>query len=600
MKGTIVSTWIKTARKLYDDNLVDEAMESVGLNPNRIFKPIEDIGDSYPLNMMKYIADKQGKSNYEVWKEIGRDNIFTFSKDYPAFFKHDNLYSFLKSMYDVHVVVTKKIKGAKPPILRVKAIDKYTAEMTYKSSRGMFGYFHGLLEGAAKYYNEEIKIHTIEKTDDFTKIHIKFENEISYQKTYKINKLFSLGFMKSLELKIATASLIFIGIPYLLFSNVVNNNILTGITIGLTFIIPYLVSKLLFMPKKSIITHLEHLIDKNYAEEMKISTGDFFEEINNLILNYKSTVKSDFVGFKGMTDELTVFTDKFNEIANNMRDTSKEIAGVVEQVAEGAVNQAEETESSAYLLNNNINTLNQIVEKENESKDDLQGSVSRLEDGQKELRNTSKNLQEIMVEFSKVKENGLKLQNRAKDVTKIVEAVEAISDQTNLLALNASIEAARAGELGRGFAVVAQEIRELAEESKESVNNINNNLISFIEEINKLVEQIENQYSVLEQENQKLSDVADMSQNIVTSIQNVSNSLIEMINKLTNETESINSVSSNIESLAAIAEENSASSEEVSSNVTTYTNEIEKMTENIKEFRKMAEEFGKDLDRYKI
>lgn len=30
MKGTVVSTWIKTCRSLYGDSVVNEAMQSVG------------------------------------------------------------------------------------------------------------------------------------------------------------------------------------------------------------------------------------------------------------------------------------------------------------------------------------------------------------------------------------------------------------------------------------------------------------------------------------------------------------------------------------------------------------------------------------------
>lgn len=600
MKGTIVSAWIKTSRKLYGDSLVDRAMEKASMDPRRIFKPTEDIEDSKAFSIVEYISREVQKDVYNLWKEIGNDNILTFSKDYPAFFEHKNLYSFLRSMYDVHVVVTEKIPGARPPILNMKAIDKNTAEMTYKSSRGMFGYFHGMLEGAARFYNEDVKIETVEKTNDYTKIHITFPNQIYYFKTYRINKLLSLGFIRSLEGKIAIASLLFVGLPYLLLSNYLDGIALTATTIGLSTLVPYLVSKLLFVPKKNILKQLEDMKDRNYSEENDLSTMDFFEDINKAINEYKNIIKSDFVGFKGTTDELNVFGEKFNEISVNMSTTSREISSVVEQVAEGAVSQADETESAAYLLNNNIKTLNTIVDNENTSKDELQVAVDMLNRGYEDLQGTSINLKNILKEFSLVKENALGLQNRAKDVTKIVETVEAISDQTNLLALNAAIEASRAGDMGRGFAVVAQEIRALAEGSKTAVKNINSNLVSFIHEIDSVVNQVENQYTVLEDENEKLSSVATSNYDTVVSIERVSDSLIEMINQLTTETQAINRVSENIESLAAIAEENSASSEEVSANVTTYASELEKMVENIREFKKVSEEFKKDLVKYKL
>ncbi|MTI48852.1 MAG: chemotaxis protein [Firmicutes bacterium] len=600
MKGTIVQAWIKTCRKIYGDDLTNEAMTANNMDPKKLFKPTEDIEDSYAMGIVDFISKEVDKKSYDVWKSIGNDNVLTFSEDYPAFFKHKNLYSFLKSMYDVHVVVTQKIPGAKPPILKMKAIDGYTAEMTYNSSRGMFGYFHGMIEGAAKFYGETIEVKEIEKTNSYTKIHVRFSEQIYYHKSYKINKLLSFGFIKSIEVKIGIASLLFIGIPYGILSRFIDGTMLTGVTLGLTLLVPYIFSKLLMMPKKSVFNVLNDLKNRNYSEETNISTNDFFEEIIISLTDYRNILKSDFVGFKGMTDELNVFGDKFNEISKKMGETSKDISGVVEQVAQGATGQANETESAAYLLNNNIEALNKIVEEENTSKSDLETAVNKISDGYEELNDTSVSLKNILAEFAQVKESSLSIQTRAEDVTKIVETVESISDQTNLLALNAAIEASRAGEAGRGFTVVADEIRTLAEDTKDAVKNINDNLISFIKEINDLVGQIEVQFTVLEEENTKLSSVAESNYSTVNSIEKVSSSLIRMINKLTDETSSINSVSQNIESLAAIAEENSASSEEVSANVTVYTQEIDKMMESIREFKKVSTDFKEDLEKYSI
>ncbi|WIV12282.1 heme NO-binding domain-containing protein [Proteiniborus sp. MB09-C3] len=600
MKGTIVSAWIKTSRKLYDDSLVNEAMTAVGMNPDKIFKPTEDIEDSYARGFVDAISKKLGKSANDTWEEIGIDNVLTFSEDYPGFFKYKNLYSFLKAMYDIHVVVTERIPGANPPILSMKAISGNMAEMTYKSQRGMFGYFHGMLKGAAKYYNESINVEVIEKTDTFTKIHITFAEQIYEYKQYRFNKFLSLGFIKKFEIKVAVASLILVGIPHILLSSFLDKWPLAGITLVLSFLVPAIITKLLLMPTKSIMYQLRNLKENNFSEEHDISTNDFFEDINSLINGYKDVLREDFVGFKGMTDELNVFSDKFNDISNNMNFTSKEISAVVEQVAMGAVNQAEETENSAYLLNNNIVALNKISDDENHSKDELEKVVERIGNSYNELKSTSSNLDNMLNEFERVKENSLSLQKRAQDVTKIVETVETIADQTNLLALNAAIEASRAGDQGRGFAVVADEIRKLAEESKNAVQHINSNLLSFINEIDSVVSQVENQYSILDNENTKLSSVADVNHSIVISVKEVSSSLIEAIKQLNDETSNINKVSENIESLAAIAEENSASSEEVSANMTSYAAELEKMMDNIVEFKNVSEAFKEDLEKYKM
>lgn len=600
MKGTMVSVWVRTSRKLFGDSLIDDALESVGLPRDKMFKPTEDITDSVAKGIVEYIANSRNKSLDDTWMEIGMDNVATFSQDYPAFFMQSNLYSFLKSMYDVHVVVANRIPGAKPPLLNMRAVGDRVAEMTYKSNRGMFGYFKGMLTGSAKYFGEKIDVETLDQTDDFLKIRITFENQIHFQKDYKVNKIFSFGVVKDLEAKSAIMSLIFLGLPSVLSFKLLGGITGTIVTLILSLLVPFLSSKSLNAPIKLIVSQLNDLKNRHFTEDTTIRSNDIYEDLNALIGEFKDIIKSDFVGFKGLTDELNVFSDKFNHASINMNNITKDISDVVEEVAHVAVSQASETENSAYLLNNNIMTLNEIVRDENQSKDDLEVTVDRINKDYENLKFTSSNLEVILSEFEKVKTNSINLQKRAQDVTKIVDAVENISDQTNLLALNAAIEASRAGEYGRGFAVVAEEVRDLAEESKLAVKNINNNLKSFISDIDSVVKQVENQYTVLEKENVRLSDVADSNFETVTSIKSVSNNIITMINQLTQETESINKVSLSIESLAAIAEENSASSEEVSSSVSTYAAELENMMSDIKEFKRLSETFKKDLENYNL
>lgn len=600
MKGTIVSAWVQTCRDIYGDEVTNDALKSLKIAPNKIFTPTEDIDDKTALGIIDYIAKSNGKTSDEVWKTMGNSNVMTYSKVYPAFFRYKNLYSFLKAMYDIHVVVTKRVRGAKPPILGIIPIDKYTAHMTYASPRGMFSYFLGMLEGASKYYKEDVKVETLERTKDFLKISITFKEEIVHKKKYVFNKALSLGFIKNLETKIALLSLLFVGVPTAVIYKVAGNGLALPLALVLSAIVPFLFSSLLLKPVNSIKLSLEKLLEKDLSYIEDISTGDVLGEINNSINGIKDSIKADFVGYKGTTDELNVFADKFSEISNNMSFTSKDITGVVEQVAEGAISQATETEDIAFQLNKSVDSLNEIADKENQGKDDLEQAVNKMKTGFEDLNSTSKSLNQILLQFSKVEEKGQDLQNRANDVRDIVDTVEKISEQTNLLALNASIEAARVGEYGKGFAVVAMEIRKLAEGSQEAVQTINNILESFITEIGGFVTDISNQYSILENENGTLNTVAKENEKAVNSVSQVSNLIINLTKELTKETQNITKLSSNIESLAAIAQENSASSEEVAANVQSYTEEISRMIESIHEFKNVSMEFSKDLDRYVV
>ncbi|WP_055665744.1 heme NO-binding domain-containing protein [Desnuesiella massiliensis] len=599
MKGTVVSTWMRTSRSLYGDEIVDKAMESVGWSPNKIFTPVETVEDDKIKKVIGEIAKAKKMDIGQLWRIIGKDNLKSFQKDYPAFFNHENLYSFLKSLFDIHVVMTKKFAGAKPPLVEIEPISSREAYFSYRSERGMFDYFMGLLEGSSEFFKEKIEIEQMEKASNYLKIKLTFDKDIYYKKKYLVSNILSLGFIKSFELKSSIFTFLVTTLAALPIIGISGS--IKAVIIGfVAALAAFLATSAMLKPKALIEEEINRLLENKYSYEGKIETKDFFEDIYELLNKYKKVVRADFTGFKGVTDEMNTFVDNINKISDSMNHTSNEISGVVEQVANGAVTQAENSEQSVQLLNDNIQTLKAIVENENENKEELEKAIEKINNSYNSVDNASKNILNTLDSFLEVRDKGVMLQNKANDITNIVSIVSGISEQTNLLALNASIEAARAGEQGRGFAVVAESIRKLAEQSKGAVQEINSNLAQFVQDISLLVDNIGNQYDVLENETKSLEKVRDISYEANESIQSVSSSMIKTIDELNKEADSISSIYDTIESLAAIAEENSASSEEVSASVSNYTNEIMKLIDNIHDFKKITEEFKDDLERYNI
>lgn len=600
MKGTVVATWIKTCRKLYGDIVVDSAMELGGWHREKIFTPVENVDDEKITKVIGEIAKSQTTNVKDLWRRIGNYNIKSFHEDFPAFFDHENLYSFLKSMYDVHVVMTQRLPGAVPPLVVIEPVSSKEAIFTYKSKRAMFDYFLGMLDGSCETFNEKVGISEIERTSDTLKLKLTFEKEIYYKKTYKINKLLSFGFIRSFGLKIALSTFIISLLAMIALFGGFSNIIKSVIGAAISALAAYLASSMLIRPKEIIEENILKLSTSNYVENGEIVTGDFFEDIFNALNDYKKSVRADFVGFKGVTDEMSTFTGKINTISDTMNHTSQEITGVVEQLANCSVSQAGNTERAASILHDNIRTLREIVSNENANKDELEKAIKKINNSYENIEGTSKNILDTLEKFEQVKDKGNHLQNKAKDITNIVSIVSGISEQTNLLALNASIEAARAGEAGRGFSVVAEEVRKLAEQSKSAVEEINTNLAQFVDDIKVLVNKIDNQYDVLQGETINLEKVRTISYEATTSVRAVAESTIKTINELNKETDSISEINDTIESLAALAEENSASSEEVSASVSNYTNELKKLIDNIHEFKNITEAFKKDLHKYKI
>ncbi|MFC3750455.1 protoglobin domain-containing protein [Paenibacillus sp. GCM10012306] len=136
-------------------------------------------------------------------------------------------------------------------------------------------------------------------------------------------------------------------------------------------------------------------------------------------------------------------------------------------------------EFSGELVDLSMDTnaaVEQLVASSNEVNDTFkrtaasaQESQEMAQDGRAHLSDLSERINYIFERTQAMERSVNELSSSAKQIQKIVVAVQEIADQTKILSLNATIEAARAGEHGRGFAVVAHEVSRLAEDTKTTV-----------------------------------------------------------------------------------------------------------------------------------
>ncbi len=597
MKGTVVSSWVQSCRKLFGDEVVNNALKAHELPIDRVFTPLEDVADETAKGIVDYIGKALGKDHKEMWGVMGQQNIKTFSKNYPGFFRHDSAYQFLKSMNDVHVIVMKRFKGATPPGLDVTPIGSHEILFTYRSKRGMEDYLQGLIKGVATFFKEKIEVEVVGQSANETIMKLTFENEIQIIKKYPLNRIFSFGILKKAYLKQAILSAVILGIAGV----VITGNLLQAAILGATALVLTALLGLIFQkPLNTIMKELLQLGEGNFMESLLVKSNDEYEDMMDAINHVKQNVQKDFINFNAIVDEMYTFNNSVAKIAKTMQSTSNEITDVLDEVSTAAISQAEDTERVVGVLNESINNLTSVSQESDENKSKIEAAVGDIEKSFNEVTGTATEINDVLSQFSHIKENGTELKRKADDITSIVSIVSAIAQQINLLALNASIEAARAGEAGRGFSVVAEEVRKLSEETNSAVSKINDSLTSFVSSIGTVVVGIDEQYGVLENENGRLKSAVSTTEKSNEHLGLVSGLMIRTSQELNQEAENINSAFDSIQNLAAIAEENSAATQEANSNVAVYVEHIHELTDQIKVFDSMIKNFQVDLAKYKI
>lgn len=604
MKGTVVNIWLNTISNLYGAKVKDAILTKEGWNPNKMITPLEEIEDAKILALMSAFAKNEGITTEELWKKLGQNNVASFYKWFPSYFDKSSAMGFMFLMDKIHTQLTKMIPGAKPPRMIPEEIDAHNMIITYKSKRGLYDYLMGLIEGVGKHFNEKIEAKILERKVEsdgthVVRIHLTFEKSPKQIKRYGLSKFLSFGFIKNMPLKIMLIPTLLSALLIFILNGV--DNVALLITTPLVVLISgFFIATVVNKPMNSLNEELDKIKKLQLSDDIVVRTGDSIENTYQELTHAKEVLREEITYLKGGMDDLYSFTEKFSKVAGNMSQVSDLISRSVQEVAEGAIHQATETESSVSILADNIEILNTISKRELDGKESLEEAVKQIEVSFEDLENVSKKLNVVKDKFAEVNAQGNELSTKVKDIITIVSTVETIAEQTNLLALNASIEAARAGEMGRGFSVVAEEIRKLAEDSKQAVNTINNSLKLFTQGVNSMVHQVNDQFIELENGTKTMENVTEESKLASNRIKNVSSSISEISKQLSDETMKINRVFENMHTLAAIAEENSATSQEMSANVTNFSTEIITLSENITELEKVVLFLKDELKRYKI
>ena len=204
---------------------------------------------------------------------------------------------------------------------------------------------------------------------------------------------------------------------------------------------------------------------------------------------------------KAMQGSLASIIGNVNNSVRRLEQAAIRLAGTAGLVAENNSHQQDVGNSMAAAVEEMASTVVEITS----TMEELSASSTQIADhstsvvdianhtweNSKKGSHSMQQLLGLMGDIRADNQNSLKeiveLGVRSKEISKVMEIINAIADQTKLIAFNAALEAASAGEAGKRFGVVASEIRRLADSVTDSTNEIEDKVQEIQDSISRLV-----------------------------------------------------------------------------------------------------------------
>ena len=385
------------------------------------------------------------------------------------------------------------------------------------------------------------------------------------------------------------------------------NTIKTGLGVGILLILVIVVIIQFVLKIKRRIGYVNLYLDE-------IAKGNLTAELNEKVLKDQTEIGS-------MADTAVVLNRELKHILGNMiaafenmKETSHklesmaditnrstdEVTKAVEEIATGAMSQAEETQQAT---DNVIDMGNQI--------ENIAMKLKTLTDNSAEMNKNDEEAGSIIKELNVSNAKTMEAIDRiakqtgitnecVQQISQTMEIITNIAEQTNLLALNASIEAARAGENGKGFAVVASEIQKLAEQSNDAAGEIQGIIGELLMDSEKTVQIMQDVNVLVGEQSRKLKQTKSKFEDVSKGIRSSMNDIKDIEKKAVVLNHARGEIIETIQSLSAISEENAAASQETTAATEELKATIEGLATDAETLKGLAVKLEKEVSIFKL
>ncbi len=376
--------------------------------------------------------------------------------------------------------------------------------------------------------------------------------------------------------------------------------ILSSLIVIIGLFIAFTMSRSITKPIRMISERMKaiangELLHQSLTYKGKDELGELVESVNEMNKQLRKIV----LDINNVSDTITNKCTDLHQSSIEVKDGSEQIASTMQELSAGAENQAKSATELAEAMVNYTNKIHEIHQNslEMEEKSNL---VLKQTDNGSHLMNNS--MQQMEMIYEKMQAAIGKMQNldqRSKDINKLVEVIQNIADQTNLLALNAAIEAARAGEYGRGFAVVAEEVRKLAEQVSHSIVDIQHIVEQVQKETKEVTDSLHIGYSQVQEGTSLIQETGAAFEIIQSHIKEVTEKIQYAHREFTKILENSEGMNQQIGNIAALTEEAAAGIEQTAESASTSNILMGNVSNHIQSLSQLSETLNDLVKKFK-
>ena len=324
-------------------------------------------------------------------------------------------------------------------------------------------------------------------------------------------------------------------------------------------------------------TPLKVFDEVTYCLNAKVDCKEAFASIENMtiliiVIGIIGLVIIFYLALK-LEKPIKKVIDSLSNVTTNVFNSSNNVSLSSKNVASGAAEQAASLEEVSSALEE-LAAQTQKNAESSRNADVLSKEASDIaSDGKKQVSDVSNIVNSKLNELTKSISS---IRSSTEQTADIIKTIDDIAFQTNILSLNAAVEAARAGAAGKGFAVVAEAVRGLAQRSSEAAKNT----AALIKEAQNNTEKgvlVSNEVEAVLKKS-----VQDDITTIFTKTVNATNKVTELMEEIANSSEEqakgIEQINESVSQMEDVTQNNSSNADKSANS----SSELNKQAETLK------------------